>query len=279
MARKDCLFCGGKPVTKEHVIPDWLGGVMARGKPQPSAPDRVVKMVNERGKDDITSEKWLTDKGPHLTSRCVCGPCNGGWMSDIESAATWPLTEMIEGRSVALALNEQEAVATWLALRAIVEQHSRSEPPPAGWGKRFYATKRPPTEWQVRIGEYGGTGWAVRFTGVSIDVVGTHPLSPFAVRFPGFLFTALIGQFVGQVIGLDQRADLTPNRLYFTEIWPHPLLRVTDTPIGTGANPIVEAWPPNRRLDESQLKKATKDVKEPRPALKVTQIPRGEMPR
>ena len=264
MAQTSCIFCGGIPVTREHLFSECVGKLMSSSiTPRPGY--RAV-MMNERGKDNVITKRWQT-KIPAIVARCVCGPCNNNWMGQIEDTVIPTLTEMIEGRTTVLDVKAQTAVATWLSLKAIIEQHARNEPPPERWGREFYDKRRPPPAWQVRIGEYGGTSWAGRVTGTSIDVFGPHPLVPvpgFRLKFPGFLSTIHLGHFIGQVVGLDRPAELGTNRLHWLQIWPHPLLRANIGSVGTGSNPVIETWPPSRGLDDSRLARCTTDVQEPR---------------
>jgi hypothetical protein len=43
---KDCLFCGNRPVTKEHIWPDWI---VREFKPFTKRTDKKVTGVNRTG--------------------------------------------------------------------------------------------------------------------------------------------------------------------------------------------------------------------------------------
>lgn len=263
LAKSKCIFCGGTPVTREHVLPEWLGRVMA---PEPR-PGYEYRLQNNRGKDGMPTGAPWESKLPSIVTRKVCGPCNNGWMARIEEAAIPPISAMIADTPTQLNIAAQADVATWLALKAIIEQHGRSDPPPERWGREYYEERKPPKTWQVRIGRHIGQPWQAQITGVSIAARGPHPLLPnpsVEIQFPGFLSTLQAGHFVGQVIGLDQPANLVTNRLYWLQIWPHPLLRPNDGPAGTGSNPLLESWPPSRAFDSSLIRACTKDIQEPR---------------
>lgn len=267
MATIKCIFCGGSPTSVEDVLSDWIGRKLMLDKPQPSRPDRVVAAKLRRGhsafKDEPGNEsEWHTTTQPRFLAKCVCETCNNQWMSDIETKAKPSLVEMIEGHSVGLDQAQQEAVAKWLALKALVGQYLRSDQSPLlnAWVSSFYLEKRPPASWQIRIGCYEGSQ-TVSMLSTPIDTTVVHQLVPFAFKRPGFIFIFVIGKFIGQVFGTDQAQYIVPPSGHFIQIWPHSLLR--------GYGPVraygdVEAWPPQRRLDDSQLEKCARDPAEPR---------------
>lgn len=182
-------------------------------------------------------------------------------MSDIEVTAKPFLAPMILDEPIILDIDAQRCIAKWLGLKAIVEHYARSAPPPSErWYEQFYKGKEPPTGWQIRIGHYTGTR-QVFWGAADLDTTNVHPLSPFTVKQRGFIFTVSVGHFIGQVIGMNTQAVLTTNRRYFVQIWPHPLLRFGG-PVRT-LDPS-EFWPPEGGLDDTELKKCSRDPAEPK---------------
>jgi len=87
-----CIFCGGefgpgRPRRPEHVFPRWLRRLF-RG-------DIYAHRIAEP--DGTTAHAWPT-RGPDIVTTRVCGPCNHGWLSAIETRAKPYLTTMIQGR-------------------------------------------------------------------------------------------------------------------------------------------------------------------------------------
>lgn len=263
MAR-GCIFCGKAKVSREHIIPVWAAEVLAKTKPPPSRPDKVVVGAHRRwseGAEVDVSQEWFARHGVNFIVKCVCKECNEGWMSDIESAAKPIVTAMIEDQRVMLDTQDQEKVANWLGLKAVVAQQSL--PPAQGfleWADAFASEKHPPTSWQIRIARYQGTV-PMLFANTPTNTTVIHPLVPFAIKRRGFLFTTQLGHFVGQVLGIWQRGPPVAANRRFIQIWPHPLLR--------GDNPSVAQvksvdWPPEGGLDDSDLKKCAHDPAEPK---------------
>jgi hypothetical protein len=261
---KGCIFCGKSPTTKEHVIPRWAGKLLARTKPLPSQPGRVVVGVFERwsegAKEDV-KQKWRMNDALEITAKCVCAACNHGWMSDVENAAKAIVSAMMDDQRTMLNTAAQEKVAKWLGLRAIIGQYAL--PPGQAyreWAQAFAFEGCPPTSWQVRIGRYQGARPAFSHN-TSLNRSIMHPLVPFVVKSPGFLFTVQLGHFVGQVLGVRQQNWVVPSQRCFIQIWPHPLLRAS----APNVTQIVSVdWPPESWLDDSDLKKCARDPAEPK---------------
>jgi hypothetical protein len=113
MARQ-CIFCGGVPVTREHAWPEWIlrrfdaTGVIVRTGPKPLT--------------------FSTKPSIEITVQCICEPCNTDWMSDLETTAQRWLEPMIDGASVRLDSAAQLTVASWATKTVMVFEHTLSLP-------------------------------------------------------------------------------------------------------------------------------------------------------
>lgn len=67
------MFCGGGPVTKEHVWPEWIGQELSKLSSEP--------FRGTRGEGGAAT-RWKT-RTLDVTVRRFCKPCNSGWMSVI----------------------------------------------------------------------------------------------------------------------------------------------------------------------------------------------------
>ena len=83
--KRVCVFCGGTPVTLEHVWPRWVAAILADGGP----------VQVERGVDDEPAT-WQ-QVSLEVTIRRVCAICNNGWLSELEQAAKPRLEPLILG--------------------------------------------------------------------------------------------------------------------------------------------------------------------------------------
>ncbi len=75
VSHRQCVFCGGRPGSKEHVWPQWLKQVLP---PVPGS--RHTEHVHSRG-DEI----WRAHAGDAAAkvSKYVCHDCNTGWMAQL----------------------------------------------------------------------------------------------------------------------------------------------------------------------------------------------------
>lgn len=110
-----CVFCCRTGLTKEHVVPRWMGDVLARSQrdPEGRAPPRAAAITHvyepPRG-SRVAARSW--SKGdPDLQVRAVCSSCNSGWMNDLESPARLILTALVQGRRLELEPDDQASLA------------------------------------------------------------------------------------------------------------------------------------------------------------------------
>ncbi len=243
MARDGCIFCGGTPTTREHIVSRWCHEVVAedaRGVP--------AKAVTTRSNSKGVLQTWTSAK-PEFIANCVCGGCNNGWMSDIEAAAQPWLSAMIRGQAITLDRPMQDEVATWLGLKAVLNQYGQSPPQPVRkeWLDHMFRHRRPPNTWQARLSRYEGDR-PVRMASGEGVYHARHTLSPYAIRQPLLVFGVAIGYFFGQVIGTSSTTLIPTPAGLFMQIWPHPLLRLDKTGI---SHEELVAWPPRHWLDDA----------------------------
>ncbi len=101
-----CIFCGQRPLTDEHVWPQWLSGVISLGK--------MVDVSRASGAEGVANTRQSWTAPPFTTTvKRVCERCNTGWMSRLEDSAKPLLTPMISGQSAVLSPDDQRVVAIW----------------------------------------------------------------------------------------------------------------------------------------------------------------------
>ncbi|MGA6175385.1 hypothetical protein ACPEIF_34700 [Streptomyces sp. NPDC012600] len=114
-----CVFCGGAPVTKEHVFPQWLNEHLRPGR------QRTEQARYGNGAYDKTRETVGLD----FTVKKVCAPCNNGWMSQMEVASRDVLTPLITGQDLSLiSLPQQRQIALWATKTAMMADQTQHTP-------------------------------------------------------------------------------------------------------------------------------------------------------
>jgi hypothetical protein len=102
---RECVFCGGIPLTEEDILPRWLRRQLASGwLYQP-----------EFEKSPRKPTPWRVNL-PTFKVKAVCVTCNGGWMRTLQNEAKPWLEQMIWGNSVELPPIGQGTVASWAAM-------------------------------------------------------------------------------------------------------------------------------------------------------------------
>lgn len=77
-----CIFCGGRPLTREHIWADWFRAYLPRPLPFYHS-GRIV--LSEDNTQTHKSEKISGDPKCRKM-RIVCNRCNNEWMSDLQNA-------------------------------------------------------------------------------------------------------------------------------------------------------------------------------------------------
>ena len=101
-ATRTCIFCGERPLTKEHILSDWLGPLIR------------TRMVNYE-----LAEAHIGPSGTTMKSKDAFGPyckptrpmcfadCNNTWMSGIVEAAKPTVQRLIVGDTCRISAQEQ----------------------------------------------------------------------------------------------------------------------------------------------------------------------------
>lgn len=162
MARS-CVFCGGSGLTREHVIPRWLSNVLpeqARYRGQ----DQATVLLRPEHTVDGPHHREMVETFNAMTVKAVCGPCNNGFMNDLEAEARPLLSAMIRGSlALPLAAEATTVIAAWAVKTSLMAQLTGSEPAvfPQVY-REFYDTGRPTSECMVWAAAVDDEDWALR---------------------------------------------------------------------------------------------------------------------
>ena len=107
---RECLFCTStETLTREDLWPKWVKkSVVGDG---PSTFEKTI------GSDAPTVH------GGNLKARCVCEPCNGGWMSLLETHSKPVLEPMIHDTPCVLDYAKQATVSLWTIKTSMVFEY------------------------------------------------------------------------------------------------------------------------------------------------------------
>jgi hypothetical protein len=175
---KRCIFCGGNKVTGEHLWPDWAAPLFA-DRPM----DTVASEYGEGPWGTPLKMDRRTRQGRVTQMRiyAVCGACNNGWMSELETATKPILTTLSKSDAFELDPNGQTVLARWITLKMMVADNHRRDQAvfPDAALQSFHASGIIPDGlgiWLFRCGEGIWRSAYFRQT-LAISVAGRHEVA------------------------------------------------------------------------------------------------------
>jgi hypothetical protein len=162
---RECVFCGGTTLTKEHVWPQWLKNQPAIGvdqlKPFPRRPHVSPRSTRSDFFTGPITEAVVRgeEQPPHLlTVRVVCATCNNGWMASREATAQRILTPLMAGSRTDIDRGDLVKIAAWATKTAMMAEYCQPEGLAftASQRSRIRMRERPPHAVSVWIGRYDG---------------------------------------------------------------------------------------------------------------------------
>jgi len=221
---KQCLFCANEADSKEHLWSNWI---LQRLGTQPTR----IKM----GK----APAMFIDHSA-VEVRCVCIPCNGGWMSALEAENIPTIGRLMENTATPLGAAQQASLALWAVMKAMVldavNAKNRGQFFTRNECEAFRSDLRIPDQTGIEIGAYMRKGYLADGTIVWLD----FPSAPKAAKVS--VSTIVIGHLVIQVVTAHPEPEHENTRVGSIGIrdgeWDKFLLPIW--PAGT--RPVT--WPP-----------------------------------
>ncbi|MFD5711316.1 hypothetical protein ACFWHW_13115 [Streptomyces pharetrae] len=142
---KVCVFCGGTPLTKEHVLPRWLKVAL----------DPTVRRHQYVR---LSVDTVRHHQAPPLNEqvKVVCSECNSGWMNQLEENVRRFLPDLIRGNPCDLDAEAQRALAAWSLKTMLMFQHTHPAGVrgviPTGDFKEFHDGREPTGSMLGRLG-------------------------------------------------------------------------------------------------------------------------------
>jgi hypothetical protein len=109
-----CIFCDNAANSKEDLFSNWI---------LDRVETRYPLYRERRGKP---AELTVSQK---VKLKCVCKPCNNGWMSQIENDCVRVMGNLLEDIQLPLDEEYQQLISRWAILKSMindtVEEHER----------------------------------------------------------------------------------------------------------------------------------------------------------
>lgn len=110
MARDGCVYCGGRPLTREHAIPEWIEAEYG---------GKVGYRVFVNGVE--------VGRRSEIVGRHVCKPCNEWMGTEFESPTKPLLRPLIEGEPSVLDAADRALLGRWTVKTALMLALTRPE--------------------------------------------------------------------------------------------------------------------------------------------------------
>ena len=153
--RGRCIFCGGTPLSKEHIWPHWLRKHFAFDQPYNMHIGTVGALAPD-GKIiwGIRHDQPRTGDFRSQKLRVVCRRCNNGWMSRLQMASKPILLPFISGSWEELDARQQGIITAWVTMLAMVWElrHPPTMATSADQRSHLRQTGEPPPGWKIWIG-------------------------------------------------------------------------------------------------------------------------------
>lgn len=228
------MFCNTANVTKAHVFAKSWTALF--DEPNDTREHEVV----HRYTDPVTGKKRVMKRAKTfaLTSRKVCGECNGGWLSQLEERVKPLMAAFASNTPVILDADQQADLALWGAVASLIAMSldlGAADFADPDIARAIHRTRRPTPGMDIWLGanSHGEMGW-----------FGSHSLNlPHAPEHRGaWGATITFGYAVIHVVSHD-----LPNQRMRLKHDAHRSLRRI-----WGSRTQV-AWPPNLRLRPHDL--------------------------
>lgn len=157
-----CDFCGKPGLTREEIWAKWLQRIL----PKPEGYDGYHNW-HLTGRGDLTVKGLQGDTIPYAVKNTkrtghtrtrklknVCGDCNNGWMSRLQSAVKPRLEPIVHGGWRELGPGDQKILATWAVMFTMVLELAHEDTNAHTFEQRneFALDPKPPRNWLIWIG-------------------------------------------------------------------------------------------------------------------------------
>ena len=245
-----CIFCGfqGK-LSKEHLWAKWLAPYITKDMESYRSGSVIFNLP---GTAPTEVKKKIGGDPRSRTSKCVCEPCNNGWMGDLQEDAKSVVIPLLTGDQTTLHTRQQKLLASWIAMAVMCAEHAQGETNSAIPQKDrvFFFRNRvlPKSGWRIWIGRYKRDRWSLHWTHHALtissekEVLQRTPgsgLPPFNTQSTtyvvGELYIHVMSSAYRKAVRLMKLVPPASDLLY--EIWPPGRMAV---------------WPPIRPLSDSE---------------------------
>jgi hypothetical protein len=232
---RGCVFCGGKPLTGEHVIPEWIGPYLEH--PAGHGMHRRINVIDGRFE---TTSQWQNAPAT-VEVKCVCQPCNGGWMSNLENEVRPFMVSILKGHQREFFAGGLTALSTWAVKTTLIAAAQVKPDIPGSFYEAFYMARVPSRGMKIWLGAVDNP-YSIyidhRPLRVAVDATSKPPDA-----LNGYVTTLGVGHLALYVFARE--GDEPPVQDFIGE-FRHTLTRIWPV-----SGPVK--WPPTKALTSKGL--------------------------
>ena len=227
-----CIFCGGGPVSKEHVWALWLTDVLGFARFRVEA-DRPSGLMPSREAVSIDKQ-----------ARVVCTRCNNGWMNNLEGSVRPLITRLITDPNAEVQLSAEQltVIAAWVVKCAMVLEYA------SPGSRQIYTQEQRRFLMDNLMPPDNVTVWLAKYRGERTLHDTVKYLKSADSLFRGQTTTVVIGHLGLQVMtgswptaraGRVRSDDHERWATYLVQVWPLP--------------DRASRWPPSQTVTDADL--------------------------
>src|SRR4051794_31155713 len=107
-----CVFCGGTPVTREHILPFWLREAVGGG-----GSATHLRLVGDTmgiaRADSVAYGEGREAAEADVVVRAVCRVCNNGWLNDLDHDVAPLIIPLIRNENRPISEGDRLTLARW----------------------------------------------------------------------------------------------------------------------------------------------------------------------
>ncbi|MET3498732.1 hypothetical protein ABIC45_000323 [Mucilaginibacter rubeus] len=247
VGQRKCIFCGGLPLTKEHIIPDWIKAVIPFDN-QTKNNLSVHTSISTSNEVYLIENDYKVKNGHRLSKKLliVCRDCNGGWMSMLQKATKSILSSLILDEDITLQTDDILKLTKWIVMTTMVAEYDdiKAKKIPISDLREFRENHQTPARWKIWIGRYNGSrlgfhhnGFRVRNGCVPYSINNIDNLQTSTFFLSGLIIFVMSTNSIGVYREYNNIGTIKLARIY-------PMLKnsdsITDKPIPWQSLKVVD---------------------------------------
>jgi hypothetical protein len=156
-----CIFCGGIPLTKEHLWGKWIRRYLKALTPKTQHLTSIYRHDRSLETPPPLKPGRLNRPGAVHSHqlRVVCKSCNGSWMKALQDKAKPTMALLVNDDWSTLNSETAEVLALWATMFTMTSEHADRNTVSTTFDQRawFKTNQRVPANWFIFIGRYRET--------------------------------------------------------------------------------------------------------------------------